>query len=439
MNSPELTGPLCLTPFERYMMMDERSGYPMTFPLVWRVSGGIDRAEFEAAFQEALSWHPLLRGCVGDEGWILDRPAETHVSFVASDQRFDCESSVDCHVGPMVRCRVVGNGLEQEVQFVFHHMATDGVCGAEFCGDVFCLYAKKKGGLVRPLHRPVPEGLPDRAMLDRAVSKPVSRWTAAKFVTKETLRFLSRRSESVRPENGFVRNDAAWQMADCLIDREQTQRVIEAADGLNATLNDWAMVALMRSVGRWNDQQNGSRSNGWIVANMPVHMRPRGARRRSACNAIGYSFLARRRRAVDDWLPAVKNLAKETKAIQEWKMAGMFVDAVALTLRCPGAMRLATSRLLRPASFVMSCIGDPSRRFRTRLPADGNGNPVAGNLTILGMLGAAPCRPGTELTASVVTLGGKLSLSVRLTPRLFSIEACQQMVEIWKDEILREI
>lgn len=71
MNSPELAGPLCLTPFERYMMMDERAGYPMTFPLVWRVTGGIDRVQFEAAFQEALSWHPLLRGRVGDDGYWL--------------------------------------------------------------------------------------------------------------------------------------------------------------------------------------------------------------------------------------------------------------------------------------------------------------------------------------------------------------------------------
>ena len=149
--------------------------------------------------------------------------------------------------------------------------------------------------------------------------------------------------------------------------------------------------------------------------------------------------MARKRSAVDDGLSAVKVLAQETKAIQEWKMAGMFVDAVALTLRCPGAMRLATSRLLRPASFVMSCIGDPSRRFRSRLSTDGNGNPVAGNLTILGMLCAAPSRPGTELTGSIVTLAGNLSLSVRLTPHLFSAEACQQMVDIWKDEILREI
>ena len=439
MNSPELAGPLCLTPFERYMMMDERAGYPMTFPLVWRVTGGIDRVQFEAAFQEALSWHPLLRGRVGDEGWVWDRPTETRVSFLPSDRRSDCERSVDCNVGPMVRCRVVGDGIEQEVQFVFHHMATDGICGVEFCGDVFCLYAEKMDGLVRTLRHPVSQGLPDRAILDRAVAKPVSTWAATKFLTKETLRFLGRRAESVRPEKGVVTNDVTWQIADRLIDRELTRRIIEAADGLNATLNDWAIVALMRTVARWNDQQHDNRSNGWIVANMPVYMRPRPARRRSACNAIGYSFLARKRSAVDDGLSAVKVLAQETKAIQEWKMAGMFVDAVALMLRCPGAMRLATSRLLRPASFVMSCIGDPSRRFRSRLSTDGNGNPVAGNLTILGMLGAAPSRPGTELTGSIVTLAGNLSLSVRLTPHLFSAEACQQMVDIWKDEILREI
>lgn len=430
---------LRLTPFERYMMLDERAGYPMSFPMIWHVTGDIDKGLFNEAFQQALTWHPLLRGRVGKSGWTWDDTVTERVCFPSTAGSAENERFVDCHLGPMVCCEVVGETQCREIHFAFHHVATDGVSAAEFCGDVFGLYAQRMGKLTRKIRCPDSQDLANRSVLDRAVAEPVSTWTATKFLTRETLIFLSRRAEAVRGDQCEQNPSVLWQIASRRLDRATSRRVIETADGLDATLNDWAMVALMRTIAKWNDQHTERRGNGWLVANMPVHMRPRNARKTSASNAIGYSFLARKRTMLKDLQASVGSVAEETKTIQKWKLGGMFVDAIAKSFRFPGAMRLATSRLLQPASFVLSNIGDPSRRFRTRLPRNADGNPLAGNLTILGVIGAAPTRPGTELTASVSSIAGELSLTIRLTPRLFSAAACEQLVDLWKDEMLREI
>ena len=56
--------PLPLTPFERYMLADDRPDYPMAFPAVVEFSGSLRRAEFDAALEGALREHPLLRARV---------------------------------------------------------------------------------------------------------------------------------------------------------------------------------------------------------------------------------------------------------------------------------------------------------------------------------------------------------------------------------------
>ena len=55
--------PLLLSPIETFMRTDDRPEYPMAFILQLGLSGVIERPAFEAASEEALERHPLLR-CV---------------------------------------------------------------------------------------------------------------------------------------------------------------------------------------------------------------------------------------------------------------------------------------------------------------------------------------------------------------------------------------
>ena len=53
--------PLPLTPFEEYMLTDDRPGCPMTFLFRLRFSGRFRREAFASALRTAVSRHPLLR------------------------------------------------------------------------------------------------------------------------------------------------------------------------------------------------------------------------------------------------------------------------------------------------------------------------------------------------------------------------------------------
>lgn len=58
--APENLFPLPLTAFERFMLADESSDYPMVFYLQVRLKGVVDRDVMKLAVDDAFSRHPLL-------------------------------------------------------------------------------------------------------------------------------------------------------------------------------------------------------------------------------------------------------------------------------------------------------------------------------------------------------------------------------------------
>ena len=52
--------PLPLSPFERYMVLDDSDAYPMSIVLIARLKGDLRRAVFEESVEFALRRHPLL-------------------------------------------------------------------------------------------------------------------------------------------------------------------------------------------------------------------------------------------------------------------------------------------------------------------------------------------------------------------------------------------
>ena len=59
--------PLPLTPFEDYMLADDRPQWPMAFFLRLRARGEYSLSVLERAVQAALARHPLLRSLLADD------------------------------------------------------------------------------------------------------------------------------------------------------------------------------------------------------------------------------------------------------------------------------------------------------------------------------------------------------------------------------------
>ncbi len=433
---------LRLSPFERYMLKDERlDRFPMSVPIHWTVSGKPQFEPFCQAFREAIGWHPMLHSLVDRDVWRIDDRAISEVGFF-TDGRLPTSTDrrVDAYRGPTVRCNIVERGEETKIEFTFHHAASDGISFMEFCGDVFANYAVLLGKLdPAKIRRPQLNFLANRAKVDRTIPEPVARMTALKFTVKETVRFFIRRAEVVAADMGLdpAQRDecCGLRMVDAPLSPAQSEQVTDAVNRAEVSLNDWAILSLLRVIAKWNDDANAGSRRAWLVANIPVLLRPKQAARMSAANMIGYGFLSRRRDSIKDWDTALQALAEESRFIQRWKIAGMFLDGVSTIDRIPGGLYAAT-RASRVATCVVSNLSDAPRRFRTKLPIDEQGHTIAGDFTILRLSGAAPLRPGTHVAALVNTVGGRINLSLQVLPELFSQQAAERLVAMWKDEMI---
>src|SRR5690554_5711716 len=60
-----------LTPFEKYMILDDRPRYPMTFVFQLTFEGSCDREALATACDLAIRRHPLLTAALKRQGWRL--------------------------------------------------------------------------------------------------------------------------------------------------------------------------------------------------------------------------------------------------------------------------------------------------------------------------------------------------------------------------------
>ena len=80
--------PIGLTPFERYMAVDERAGWPMTFFMEVDLVGDLDREAFDEALRAAVAEQPLLsarleRTLLGGHRWRPYRFTAPPVEWLA--------------------------------------------------------------------------------------------------------------------------------------------------------------------------------------------------------------------------------------------------------------------------------------------------------------------------------------------------------------------
>lgn len=424
-----------LTAFEKYILIEEIAGRPMVFPLVWEILGKLEQDAFSRSFREAASWHPMLTARIEKEHWAFDTTTDWPVQFGNDHDSSQRMRQINCRQSPLVRCFTWKQDDRQFVEFVFHHIASDGISAIEFCGDVFSLYDRQwRGDDDDSLRRPNTSILKRRRCLIRPKPGAISRWRRLKIFGRETVRFMSCRAEELQTAGEVPENPSPWHLCKRGFNAEETNRLRLEAHGLDASINDWCLVALLRTVVRWNREVAGSKPKKWLVANLPVQMRPAWAKHISVSNMIGFAFIARKPEMLIDGSNAIRSITDQRKRIQREGIAELFNAGIDLMRPIPGGLDFCM-RHLRPATCVLTHVGDPVRRFRNALPRDEGGFPVSGNLTLIGAAGAAPTRPGTNVAGLVTSFAGKLFVCLRVEPSVFSELECEHIADIWASEI----
>ena len=439
---------LPMTPFERYMLADDRPQYPMTFFMQFDFDGDVQRDCWEQAYREVVSRHPLLNARVENGRWRAagEESPEHHWQDFGEPVEPEGGERIDLTGRTGLRAWTqIGTGRVRLV-CQFHHACCDGVGALQFIGDWLAAYRRLCGCAEDEtgeldVARLASRGDPRWRVVEDV--EPVPRWKAIWSFVQEAVRFASRRPQPVRfsrprPTDDSIGATVAEEQPENAghpqwhhhsLSPETTRRLRRQAKTLGVTVNDLMVRDLFLMLADWNRSQQEQSERGWLQINVPTNLRSRVDNQLPAANIIGYAFLGRRQ---DECQEAgaetlLQGITRDMAAIRKWNLGQYFLDGLARAQRLPGMMRWFTRPRCR-ATAVFSNLGDPSRRFRQRLPRK-QGLIVVGDLTLRRVLAVPPLRPLTRVAMLAVHYGGELTLVLQADRRLVRPKTASELLE----------
>ncbi len=436
--------PLPLTPFERYMLVDDRPDYPMTYAYVVDLHGVLDREAMESAILSALARHPLTCSKVREIGtqdcWVLGSLPQQPVTWhdVPPSRLPFAGQRVDPSAESCFRIDGFSTGESPYLVFSTHHAVTDGLGLLQIVGDAMAAYAAEKSVSERQpeLVELDPSRLRNRGVYQVSIPHPVSAWTVVKSMIGEAWKMFSRQPALITARNGLKPSaDVQRDYVVVTVDDQDLAPVRKLASQSGATLNDVLIRDLFQIMGEWTEGQS-ARSGPWLRLAIPTSLRSRQDRATPATNILGYTFLTRHRSECKNSGDLLKGIVEEVNFVQRWAMGTMFSAAVAFVDRFPGMLSFVTRRRRRLVSAVLSNLGEVTRRMSAKLPRK-NGQVVVGNLTLTNLTAAPPVRPGTSLALAITGCAGKLNFCAQYDSQVISESDVRVFLAKYVQQVLK--
>ncbi len=442
--------PLRLSPIELLMIWDNRVGYPMSFFIQLRFYGQIERGAFEAAMDEALNRHPLLRARIeagrgGFPSWVSAQGQMPDGDWGSEEAIIACRNNEAIDLTSEIGLRIwVRQGAQRaKVLLQFHHACCDGTGAYRFIGDLLACYGIRTTSLGR---RPVLGSVESQLLRTRKqrlldVAATPSRRGLLRLAVREYWKLMSRQPAPLAPPL-MVERGHATEFPGFLsfsFARTDHRKLRDAAHSSGVMLNDLLLRDLFLTLEYWNRPRRTFSlqhfwQRPWLRIMMPTDLRSGEDYEMPAANLTGYAFLARTIR--DCALPSelLQSIRNETALIKHRRSGAAFMDMIfaASQVRWLLPFFLSCNRCL--ATAVHSNAADPSRRFTARFPRE-SGQIVCGNLVLEEITGVPPLRAKTRATFSISQYNRRLAISLRCDPLLFRLEDTATLLKLYVERL----
>jgi hypothetical protein len=428
--------PLPLTPFERYMLADDRRDYPMTYVAQFHFRGTVDREDWEAAYHEALDRHPLLTSVVQGRRFWVPASGRSEIVWLGLEEKIVPGGGEYIDLSQQAGIRAWMNVSADQVRLTvqFHHACCDGIGCFQFVGDWLAAYHARSNGANSGL-----APLDSLALAERGKSRwkidqsaPVSRWRTLRTTCSELLKFAVRRPSPLRGNRTHQENSFPGYRHHTF-SKGESRRLRTTASQANANLNDLLLRDLFVTLADWN---NAAQSKEWLQIAMPSNLRGRGDADLPAANVIGYAFMVCRARDCADESKLLKVIGDSTADIRERNAGQLFLDGITRLQNIPGALSLFTSPRSCATTTVFSNVGDHTHRFYSRLPRV-SGRSITGKLTLERFLGTPPLRPLTKAVFLATIYAGELTIIMRGDDRMLGRDNSQKLLDRFVGQLLR--
>jgi hypothetical protein len=447
--------PLYLTPFEEYMLWDDRTDYPMTFVVKMEFEGTVDREAISLALPKALKRHPLLQAIVrpakgNRDCWVAAPNPEVEISWGMLDQplelprgeAIDLRSEVGLRV--WIRSGQDANGSERcVITTQFHHATCDGIGAYQLLGDWLWYYAEAVG---EPNESPLPPLDPLQLRMRVKASYNIERYRdgsgkvmydrpEAYRMALKTMQSLSSRKpfESAASPSDLPSEPLFPGLCDFEFDKQLYKQLRHAAEARGQSTNELLIQQLLVSLDSWNELQ-GHRHRGQFCIMMPMDLREAETRLSTAANLVTYALIRRDRSECKDSPALINSLSQELLKLKHTRHCTPFMNTIAFLTRLPTWLKRGFAGRRRMATAIVSNTGDPTKRFSISFPSE-KGLLKAGNLLMTDINGVPPMRNGTRLTISVFTYRRVLKICLRCDPKHFSVADSREFLKHYVSSI----
>lgn len=456
--APEHLFPLPLTAFERFMLADESSDFPMVFYLQVRLAGVVDRDVMRLAVDDALSRHPLLCCTVqktwrgGHWVWAGDQVTEPDWDRDRWMGQEPWRQPID--LSNAIGLRVWGEQHADHaiITMQFHHACCDGIGAAQFLEDVAIAYAR---------HHAVSVGqetdLPEMRSVDlellktrndsngrRVADLPGSIFYRAYIILKYTLRYLCQKKLPFisRFSGENADRQTGLGLVSLKLTRAETRGLRSVAKQSNASLNDLLVRELMLLSHRWNRRSAKPKLSlpslriPTMCVLVPTSLRGPLDHELPACNVVSYVFMARSVRLMEQPEKLLCSIRDEMQLVHQFQAGWLFIQAIQSLQRLPGMFRLIMrgTRDTCMSTTVLSHMGNMLNGISSRLPREGKTIKM-GNLLVEDVCGIPPIRQGTAVAFSTIMANGTLSVSIRCCAGRFSASDVQDVLNAFVQQL----
>jgi len=439
--------PLTLAAFEKYMLMDDRPGYPMVFPVRMRFAGRIDRPALEAALAETLPSHPLLCAVVensprGKPVWVLPQKNFPNVFWAAQDNGSSKERGCGMDIRSEPGFRLWGRQENDttELTFQFHDACCDGVGALGLIGHLLAVYSTKTVAIGQaasllpsdPASLLFRESTASPASSEGGASSPQHRLRRIGDGLRDAVRWVTHRPAVLGSDCTEAMPPAEIATVEGIVfhrfNREETACLRNAKTRAKATLNDLCLRDLFLTLRDWTAAHPTANRKPWLRIAIPVNLRAGDAPRLSAANGVSYTFVTRHPAQCADPMRLLRGIPRETNLAVRRRRSAMFLRVFRWIDRIPGAMSLYMNADRCLASAVLSNIGDIERHLGAAFPKEA-GKIVAGNLVLEEIAAAPPIRPNTRASFMVGEYDKRLWIALRTDPHFFAREDASRLLD----------
>ena len=459
--------PMPMTPFERYLVADDRPACPMTVVMYFIFRGSIQRASLEEAFRQAVAYEPAFwtrAACrKGKHSLELDlkNPPRLHFRTLQRNPSETREGrftlpNMDTRENPWVTFWVEEAPEEVRITCLMHHLAGDGRGTMDFMGLWLAAYER----LINPhseleLCPPDPELFARREELHIELPGKLSLGTLIYVSIKEAMKWFYRRPWVLRgdepadhssPEEGnfspapvhpeMLPPEAGgpvihWQV----LDNRLKERYLAAAKKHGVAVNSLFMRDLYLTLKYWREhllekKLTPPRRNAWLRVLMPGDLRNAHHEEMPCTNLIGYTFF--------DYLPEecgrdeafLRKIQDISTLSQKWSGGAMFLNGLRTFCKIPGALAWVTSEKRCHSTSILSNLGVCCRYLRNPYFREIRNLRVTG-LEMIRCQGMPPIRENTPVSVGVVTHAEDMVLSVAVDHRVFSDDAAKRFIEAY--------